>query len=121
MWNNFSSTESDGGKERYNLPGILECVDHESMMRVHLCLRIPLVSYFEVDTESIHGTLNSLCLTPAEQLSSECQILGMLGPDSPEEEKLNIILNFAKFNPLSANKFPSKFEYGKKRAFSNTT
>ena len=40
----------------------------------------------EVDTESIHGTSNSLCLTPAKQLSSDCLILGMLGPDSPEEE-----------------------------------
>ena len=41
---------------------------------------------FEVNTESIHGTSNSLCLTPAEQLSSDCQILGILGPDSPKEE-----------------------------------
>ena len=41
---------------------------------------------FEVNADSIHGTSNSLCLTPAEQLSSDCQILGMLGPDSPEEE-----------------------------------
>ena len=31
MWNHFSFTESDGGKERYNRPGILECVEHGSI------------------------------------------------------------------------------------------
>ena len=76
MWNNFSSTESDGGKEQYNLPGILECVDHES---INISAKSALMSSdsscedFEVDTESIHGTSNSLCLTPAEQLSKDCK------------------------------------------------
>ena len=88
MWNHFSSTESDGGKERCNHPGILGCVEHES---IDISDESALMSSdyckdFEVDAESIHGTSNSLCLTPAEQLSSDCQILGMLGPDSPEEE-----------------------------------
>ena len=30
---------------------------------------------------------------------------------------MNIILSFIKFNPPPTYKFPSKFEYGKKRAF----
>ena len=89
MWNHFSFTESDGGKERYNRPGILECVEHGS---INISDESAVMSSdsscedFEVNTESIHGTSNSLCLTPAEQLSSDCQILGILGPGSLEEE-----------------------------------
>ena len=89
IYNHFSFTERDGGKEWYNRPGILECVEHES---IDISDESALMSSdsscedFEVDAESIHGTSNSLCVTPAEQLSSDCQILGMLGPDSPEEE-----------------------------------
>ena len=89
MWNHYSSTESDEGKEWYNCPGIFECVEHES---IDISDESELMSLdsscedFEVDSESIHGTSNSLCLTLAEQLSSDCQILGMLWPDSPEEE-----------------------------------
>ena len=37
MWNHFSSTESDGDKERYNRPGILECVEHESIDITPFC------------------------------------------------------------------------------------
>ena len=89
MWNHFSFTERDGGKERYNCPGILECVEHDSIDIFDESALMSLDSScedFEVDAESIHGTSNSLCVTPAEQLSSDCQILEMLGPDSPEEE-----------------------------------
>ena len=89
MWNHFSSTEPDGRKERCNRPGILECVEHESIVisdESALMSSDSSCEDFEVDTESIHGTSNSLCLTPAEQLSSDCQILGMLGPDLPAEK-----------------------------------
>ena len=59
MCNHFSSTESDGGKERYNHPGILECVEHESIDISDESALMSLNSFFEdfeVDTESIHGT-----------------------------------------------------------------
>ena len=54
---------------------------------------------------------------PAEQLNRDCQILALLRPDSPAEQKLDIILNFTKFNPLPTYKFPTKLEYGKNHAF----
>ena len=53
----------------------------------------------------------------AEQLNRDCQILALLQPHSPAEQKLEIILNFDKFNPPSTYKFPTKLEYGKNRAF----
>ena len=57
------------------------------------------------------------CPVPGEQLNRDCQVLALLRPDSPAEQKLEIILNFGKFNPPSTYKFPTKLEYGKNRAF----
>ena len=55
--------------------------------------------------------------TPAEQMIKDCQVLALLRQVSPEEQKLDVILNFAKFKPQPTYKFPTKLGYGKKRAF----
>ena len=56
----------------------------------------------------------TLCPVPAEQLNSDCQVLILLQPDSPAEQKL---LNFAKFKAPPTYKFPKKLECRKNHAF----
>ena len=51
------------------------------------------------------------------QSNRDCQILTLMQPNSPEEQKLYLILSFTKFRPPSTYKFPTKLEYGKNRAF----
>ena len=47
--------------------------------------------------------------------SKDCDIL--LQADLSVEQKLEIILNFSKYNPSATYTFPTKIEYGKNRAF----
>ena len=68
-----------------------------------------------VDSVDIQGT--SCPTLPAGQLKGDCHILTQLHSDSSEEQKLDIIIKLEKFNPPSTYKFPTKLEYGKKRAF----
>ena len=47
--------------------------------------------------------------------SKDCGIL--LQADLSVEQKLEIVLNFSKYNPSPTYNFPTKIEYGKNRAF----
>ena len=48
-------------------------------------------------------------------LTRDCKVL--LQQDLSEAQKLNIVLNFAKFSPPPTYQFPTRMEYGKKRSF----
>ena len=45
----------------------------------------------------------------------DCQLL--LQPRLSDDQKLDVILNFAQYNPAATYHFPSKVEYGKTRSF----
>ena len=94
----------------------VECGEHESLP----VTSTPFLSCESLRVNSV-DTRGTSCQMPAEQLNKDCQILVMLGPDSPEEQKLDVILNFAKLNPQPTYKFPAKVEYGKNVHFSITT
>ena len=56
--------------------------------------------------------------TETEQSNRDYQILAVIGPNTSEEQKLDLILNFTKFRPY---KFPTKLEYDKAVLFNTTT
>ena len=90
----FSSSEcereSDGSTaSATSIP--VEYGEHESL---------PMTSTQFLSCENLSVRVNSVntrgisCPTPADQSNKDCQILAMLGPDTSEEQKLDVILNF---------------------------
>ena len=63
--------------------------------------------------DNVSGTLSA-----ADSIGcgvKDCQLL--LQPGLSDDKKLDIILNFAQYNPAATYHFPSKVEYGKNRSF----
>ena len=112
----FSSNECERESRASAIFIPVECSEHESLpMTSTQFLSCKNLRVNSVDT---HGTS---CQTTAEQLNKDYQILVMLGPDAPEEQKLDMSYNFAKLNLQPTYKFPAKVEYGKNVHFSITT
>ena len=67
-----------------------------------------------IDESAHHSVPPAPQSSPCTASNTDCQILTLIQPNSPEEQKLDLILNL---RPPTTYKFPTKLEYGKNHAF----